>query len=218
MGKVLIRQLGLREYQEVYESMARYTSGRDAATMDEVWCLEHEQVFTLGLGGRPEHVLDAGGVPVRRADRGGQVTYHGPGQLVVYPLLDLRRLGISVKRFVNLLEEAVIRFLATLNLAARRRPGAPGVYLAAAKVASLGIRVRKGCCYHGVALNVTVDLAPFQRINPCGFPALKVTRLADWGVDLSAREAAAGFLPCLLEQLACRAEAAPAAGLPELPA
>ena len=149
MNKVLIRQFGLQEYQGVYEAMVEFTDRRTPTTADEIWCLEHEPVFTLGLAGRTEHLLDPGAIPVHKVDRGGQVTYHGPGQLVVYLLLDLKRLGISIRKYVNLLEQAVIDFLATFDLDAQRRRGMPGVYLDDSKIAALGVRVRKGRCYHG---------------------------------------------------------------------
>ena len=198
MNKVLIRQLGLREYPGVYEAMVEFTDRRGPETADEIWRLEHEPVFTLGLAGKTEHLLDPGRIPVHKADRGGQVTYHGPGQLVIYPLIDLKRLGVSIKGYVNLLEQAVIDCLAGFGLDARRRAGMPGVYLDDSKIAALGVRVRKGCCYHGLALNVRMDLSPFRRINPCGYPGLEVTQLADRGVDLTINEAFEKFLPCLL--------------------
>ncbi len=200
MNKVLIRQFGLRRYPGVYKAMAEFTSRRDPRTADEIWCLEHEPVFTLGLAGRTEHLLDPGNIPVHKVDRGGQVTYHGPGQLVVYPLFDLKRRGTTIKRFVNLLEQSVIDFLAAFDLDAVRRKGMPGVYLADRKIAALGVRVRRGCCYHGLALNVNMDLSPFKRINPCGYPGLEVTQLADRGIRLSIDDAAESFLPCLLER------------------
>ena len=200
MDKLLIRQFGLQEYLGVYKAMIEYTNRRDPETTDETWCLEHEPVFTLGLAGRSEHLLAPGAIPVHKVDRGGQVTYHGPGQLVVYLLFDLKRLGISIKRFVNLLEESVISFLATFDLKATRHQGAPGVYLADKKIAALGVRLRRGCCYHGLALNVSMDLSPFRRINPCGYPGLEVTHLEDWGIRLSIGDAIEKFLPCLLEQ------------------
>ena len=200
MNKVLIRQFGLQEYTGAYEAMVDFTNRRTPASADEIWCLEHEPVFTLGLAGRTEHLLDPGAIPVHKVDRGGQVTYHGPGQLVIYLLFDLKRLGVSIKRFVSLLEQSVIDFLATFDLNAVRRKGAPGVYLADRKVAALGVRVRKGCCYHGLALNVDMDLSPYRRINPCGYPGLEVTHLADWGVRLTLDEALENYLPCLLNQ------------------
>ncbi len=200
MNKVLIRQFGLQEYTGAYEAMVDFTNRRTPATVDEIWCLEHEPVFTLGLAGRTEHLLDPGAVPVHKVDRGGQVTYHGPGQLVVYLLLDLKRLGISIRKYVNLLEQAVIDFLATFDLDAQRRRGMPGVYLDDSKIAALGVRVRKGCCYHGLALNVSMDLSPFRRVNPCGYPGLEVTQLADLDIDLTVSETVDKFLPCLMNQ------------------
>ena len=202
MNKVIIRQLALQQYWETCASMVAFTNRRGPETADEIWCLEHEPVFTLGLAGKSEHVLDSGAIPVHKTDRGGQVTYHGPGQLVVYLLLDLKRLNISIKQYVNLLEQAAIDFLTRFDLPARRRQGMPGVYLDDSKIAALGVRVRRGCCYHGLALNVCMDLSPFKRINPCGYPDLEVTQLADWGADLTVTEAREAFLPCLLQQFA----------------
>jgi lipoyl(octanoyl) transferase len=164
--------------------MIDFTAARDATTADELWVVEHDPVFTLGQAGRPEHLRDTGGIPVVRSDRGGQVTYHGPGQLTLYLLLDLRRANLGVRQLVALLEQAVIKSLATLGIAADIRASAPGVYVRGAKIASLGLRVRHGCCYHGLALNVAMDLSPFARIDPCGYPGLPVTQLADLGCDL----------------------------------
>jgi len=178
-GLIVRRLPGLRDYQTTWDAMRAFTAARDAATPDEIWLLEHPPVFTLGQAGRPEHLLDPGTIPVIRTDRGGQVTYHGPGQLIAYVLFDLRRGGIGVKRLVHLLEQAVIDLLAARGISAAARPDAPGVYVDGAKIASLGLRVRQGCSYHGVALNVDLDLEPFGRINPCGYPGLKVTRVAD---------------------------------------
>lgn len=180
--RLLVRDLGLTEYTAAWEAMRRFTDRRTEATADEIWLLEHPPVFTLGLGGKEEHLLDPGAIPVVRCDRGGQVTYHGPGQLVVYVLADLRRMGWGVKRFVNALEQAVIDLCETWRILARRRSGAPGVYLDGAKVAAVGLRVRRGCTFHGLALNVNMDLKPFLKINPCGYAALRVTQLYDQGV------------------------------------
>ena len=173
-----VRHLGLQNYEPVWRAMQRYTDtrGRDAA--DELWLVEHPPVFTLGLNGKTEHVLDASGIPVINIDRGGQVTYHGPGQLVAYPLLDVRRLKLGVRPLVNALERTIIALLADYGIAARSRPDAPGVYVSEAKIAALGLRVRRGCCYHGLSLNVDMDLSPFQRINPCGFRNMPVTQLS----------------------------------------
>jgi len=160
--------------------MRAFTDARTACTDDQLWLLEHPSVFTLGQAGRSEHVLDPGQIPVVHCDRGGQVTYHGPGQLVAYVLLDLRRAGLGVKGLVRRMEESVIDLLACQGIEATIRPGAPGVYVEGAKIASLGLRVRGGCTYHGLALNVAMDLRPFQCINPCGYPGLTVTQISDW--------------------------------------
>jgi lipoyl(octanoyl) transferase len=182
-----VRRLGRREYAPVVDRMREFTETRTAATRDEVWLLEHPPVFTLGRAALAEHVLDPGPVPVVRTDRGGQVTYHGPGQLVIYPLLDLRRHGLGVRHFVSLLEGCVIELLAGYGIAAGRRAGAPGVYVGGEKIAALGLRVRRGCSYHGISLNVDMDLAPFTRIHPCGYPGLRVTQLAAFS-DLRAAD------------------------------
>jgi lipoyl(octanoyl) transferase len=159
--------------------MRDFTAGRNPATPDQLWLLEHRPVFTLGQAGRREHLLDPGAIPVIQTDRGGQVTYHGPGQLIAYLLFDLRRGRIGVKRLVHLLEQSVIDLLTARGIQAAARPDAPGVYVDGAKIASLGLRVRQGCSYHGLSLNVDMDLEPFRRINPCGYPGLTVTQLAD---------------------------------------
>jgi len=171
--------LGLRDYDQTWRAMRRFTDERGPNTGDALWLVQHPPVFTLGQAGRPEHVLNPGAIPVLQSDRGGQVTYHGPGQIIAYLLLDLRRAGVGVKRLVHLLEQAVIDVLADHGIAAAAHPDAPGVYVATAKIASIGLRVRHGCSYHGIALNVDLDLEPFQRINPCGYAGLQVTRLAD---------------------------------------
>ncbi|MBI1731387.1 MAG: lipoyl(octanoyl) transferase LipB [Gammaproteobacteria bacterium] len=198
-----IRQLpGLCPYTPVYDSMRAFTDVRGPGAPDEIWVLQHEPVYTLGMGGKPEHVLNAGAIPVVRADRGGQVTYHGPGQLVIYTLLDLKRRKLAVRALVSLLEQAVIDTVAELGIAAHRNGGAPGVYVAGRKLAALGLRVRKCCSYHGLAANVDGDLAPFAGINPCGHPGLPVTRLADLGVGMNCDEFAARLLPTLCRLLA----------------
>ena len=161
--------------------MQAFTDARDETTPDELWLVEHDPVFTLGQAGRPEHVLAPGDIPVVRVDRGGQVTYHGPGQLVAYPLLDLRRLKLGVRDYVCRIEQAVIDTLGEWNIEGRRREGAPGVYVDGAKVAALGIRVRRGCCFHGLAFNIAMDLEPFHRINPCGYAGLEVVAMGDLG-------------------------------------
>ena len=176
-----VRELGRQPYQPVREAMIRYTDRRDVDSADELWLLEHDPVFTLGQAGKPEHILAAGDIPVIHVERGGQVTYHGPGQIVGYPLVDLRRLGIGVRELVDRIERAVIDTLEHWNIVAARRCGAPGVYVGDAKIAALGLRIRRGCSFHGLALNVGMDLEPFRRINPCGFVGLQVTQLLDLG-------------------------------------
>jgi lipoyl(octanoyl) transferase len=197
-----VRRVGVTEYAAAYDAMRDFTARRTADTPDELWLLEHTPVYTLGQAGKPEHLLRDNGIPVVRVDRGGQITYHGPGQVVAYALLDLRRRGLAVKRLVWLLEQAVIDLLAAQGVAGARRAGAPGVYVAGAKVAALGLRVRGGCTYHGLALNVDLDLAPFRDINPCGYEGLAVTQLVDLGVVLAPDAAATA----LAERLAARLE------------
>ena len=179
----------MRPYETVLHAMREFTEARAGETGDELWLVQHPPVFTLGQAGRREHLLSPGEVPVVQSDRGGQVTFHGPGQLVAYALVDLRRARIGVRDFVHVLEESVIEILHPAGLRGARRPGAPGVYLDGAKIASLGLRVRRGCTYHGLAINVSVGLEPFSRIDPCGFPGLAVTRLADHGVGWTVEEA-----------------------------
>ena len=176
-----MRDLGRRAYEPVWHAMQAFTDARDEATPDELWLVEHDPVFTLGQAGRPEHLLAPGDIPVVRVDRGGQVTYHGPGQLVAYPMLDLRRLKLGVRDYVCRIEQAVIDTLGEWNIEGRRREGAPGVYVDGAKVAALGIRVRRGCCFHGLAFNIAKDLEPFHRINPCGYAGLEVVAMGDLG-------------------------------------
>ena len=180
-GNCVVRDLGRRAYEPVWRAMQSLTDARDEGTPDELWLVEHDPVFTLGQAGKPEHVLLPGDIPVLHVDRGGQVTYHGPGQLVAYPLLDLRRLRIGVRDYVCRIEQAVIDTLADWNIEGRRRDGAPGVYVDGAKVAALGIRVRRGCTFHGLAFNIGMDLEPFSRINPCGFAGLEVVAMRDLG-------------------------------------
>lgn len=178
-----LHHLGRCAYLPVWESMRALTDSRDAATSDQFWLVEHDPVFTQGQAGKPEHLLMPGDIPVVQTDRGGQVTYHGPGQVVLYPLLDVRRGKIGVRDLVTALENSVIAVLNSYEISARARPDAPGVYvdtpLGEAKIASLGLRIRRGASYHGVALNVDADLSPFGRINPCGYAGMQVTRLAD---------------------------------------
>ena len=177
----LVRDFGRQAYEPVWRAMQSFTDTRDDATPDELWLVEHDPVFTLGQAGKPEHVLMPGDIPVLHVDRGGQVTYHGPGQIVLYPLLDLRRLKVGVKDYVCRIEQAMIDTLADWNIDAVRRDGAPGVYVGDAKIGALGIRVRRGCTFHGLAFNIAMDLEPFRRINPCGYAGLQVTSMADLG-------------------------------------
>lgn len=191
------RWLGRVEYAPVWRAMQAFTDLRVAATPDEAWFLEHAPVFTQGLNGRPEHLLATGDIPVVGIDRGGQVTYHGPGQLVVYALIDLQRRGIGVRDLVCALESAVIALVASHGIAAGARRDAPGVYVGERKLASLGLRIRRGCSYHGLALNVNMDLEPFHRINPCGMQGLAMTQLSDLGVHADLRRTAEALAPRL---------------------
>ena len=193
--------LGLVEYEPTWRAMQRFTEERTEETPDEIWFLEHPPVFTLGMNGKREHVLAPGDIPVIQIDRGGQVTYHGPGQLVVYPLIDLRRAKLNVRDLVTALERAVIDYAATFDVTAECRANAPGVYVEGRKLASVGIRVRRNGSYHGLAMNVSNDLEPFSRINPCGYAGLQMTRLFDLGGPASLEQAAAGLEPHLLRRL-----------------
>ncbi|WP_346798584.1 lipoyl(octanoyl) transferase LipB [Halomonas sp. Bachu 37] len=176
---IALHTLGLQHYRPVWEAMRELTDTRDADTQDQFWLVEHHPVFTQGQAGKPEHLLMPGDIPVVQTDRGGQVTYHGPGQVVLYPLLDVRRARLGVRDLVSALENAVIKVLSEYSVDARARPDAPGVYIGEAKIASLGLRIRRGASFHGVALNVNGDLSPFDRINPCGYAGMAMTRLAD---------------------------------------
>lgn len=175
-----IRYLGHNDYEPIWQRMKDYTENRDEFSADEIWLLEHPPIFTQGQNGKPEHILDAGDIPVLQVDRGGQVTYHGPGQLIVYFLLDIRRLQLPIRQFVQAIEESVIRLSADYGILAARRDKAPGVYVQEAKMASLGLRVKKGCSYHGLSFNMDMDLSPFKRINPCGLAHIKMTQWRDW--------------------------------------
>jgi lipoyl(octanoyl) transferase len=196
----IVRRLGRAAYAPTWRAMQAFTDARNDSTPDELWFLEHEAVFTQGLNGKAEHVLAPGDIPVVGIDRGGQVTYHGPGQLVMYALVDLRRLGIGVRELVVALENAVIALAASHGVCATGRREAPGVYVGARKLASIGLRVRRGCSYHGLALNVDMDLEPFGRINPCGMAGLAMTQLAAEGAATDVATAALALAP-----LACRA-------------
>lgn len=203
-----VRTLGGTDYEATWRAMQAFTDARSATTADEIWLTEHEPVYTLGLAGRREHLLRSNGIPVIKVDRGGQVTYHGPGQLVAYMLLDLRRARLGVREMVRRIEGAVITWLATFDIAAFGRISAPGVYVARdgaeAKIAALGLRVRNGCTYHGVAVNVDMNLAPFADIDPCGYAGLAVTQLADFGVRSTVADAGRTLAPLLAAAMGTR--------------
>jgi lipoyl(octanoyl) transferase len=200
--QVRVVRLGLAEYAPTLDAMRAFTARRDAETPDELWLLQHPPVYTLGLGADPAHGPKADvGLPVVRVERGGQVTYHGPGQVVLYTLIDIARRAIKVREFVSLLEQSVIDMLVEHGVRAARAPGAPGVYVQGAKVAALGIRVSRGRTFHGLALNVDLDLAPFAAIDPCGYPGLRVTRLRDLGIDQSCEQAGDRLAEILLARL-----------------
>ncbi|SEP63203.1 lipoyl(octanoyl) transferase [Ectothiorhodospira magna] len=201
MSAIFVRRLGCRDYALTWRQMQTFTDVRDDATADELWQVEHPPVFTLGLNGKSEHILDAGDIPVIAVDRGGQVTYHGPGQVVIYTLLDLRRAGLGVRALVTALESAVIDYLAIQGITARARPDAPGVYVDGAKIAALGLRVRRGGSYHGLAFNLDPDLSAFDRINPCGHRGLVTTSLAALGVRTNWDQAAQGLTQALSQRL-----------------
>ena len=196
-----VRHLGRADYEPTWRAMQRFTEQRDASTPDELWFLEHPPVFTLGVNASRAHLLDPGDIPVVQVDRGGQVTYHGPGQLVVYPLVDLRRAALGIRAFVSALERAVIELAAQYGIGAQSRREAPGVYVAGRKLASVGVRVRRGGSYHGLALNVALDLTPFGRINPCGYAGLAMTQLSELGGPKSVGECARQLEPHLRRAL-----------------
>ena len=202
---MITRWLGRVDYAPTLAAMQRFTDERDSSTADEIWLLEHPPVFTLGMAADRAHVLAAGDIPVVQTDRGGQVTYHGPGQLVVYPLVDIRRSGVSVRALVQHLEQSVIELLRPHGIAAQGRRDAPGVYVQGRKLASVGMRIRRGASYHGLALNVDMDLEPFSRINPCGMAGLEVTQLATLGVSGGVQQIGQRLAPLLATLLQERA-------------
>ncbi|WP_199099931.1 lipoyl(octanoyl) transferase LipB [Dyella sp. ASV21] len=212
-----VRRLGRQPYAATWEAMSQFTNNRGPDTPDELWLLEHDPVFTLGQAGKQEHVLAPGDIPVVQVDRGGQVTYHGPGQIVGYPLIDLRRAGVGVRELVNKIEQAIIDTLGHWNIGADRLEGAPGVYVAGAKVAALGLRVRRGCSFHGLAFNVDMDLEPYHRINPCGYKGLAVTQVVDLGGPSRLTDVEDTLVEEFCRQFGFVAEQA-APILPELPA
>lgn len=188
MPDLIVRSLGEQPYPDTWEAMKSFTAGRGEHTTDELWCLEHPRVYTQGQAGKPEHILAPGDIPVIQVDRGGQVTYHGPGQLVVYLMIGLTRRKIGVRRLVDIIEQAIVATLAEQGVSAAPRPDAPGVYVNGAKIASLGLRVRRGCSFHGLALNVCMDMEPFQRINPCGYAGLAMCQISDFLASASVEE------------------------------
>ena len=198
---LIVRYLGRRNYEPVWQAMKAFTANRDDQTRDEFWVVEHPPVFTQGQAGKPEHVLFPGDIPVIQVDRGGQVTYHGPGQLVFYFLMDVRRKKSGPRAVVSALESAVIEMLASYGLEAQNRPDAPGVYVSGAKIASLGLRFRKMCSYHGLSLNVDMDLEPFNRINPCGYPGLNVVDMASLLGNVDMEEVSRRLLVCFQKAL-----------------
>jgi lipoyl(octanoyl) transferase len=200
-GSVAVSHLGLCDYEPVWRQMQAHTANRSGPADDAIWLLEHQPVFTLGMNGKPEHLLMPGDIPVVEVDRGGQVTYHGPGQLIAYLLLDLRARNLGIRGLVELLEQSVIDWLQAQGIYARARRDAPGVYVDGAKIAALGLRVRRGCSYHGLSFNVDMDLEPFSRINPCGYKGMAVTQLSDLGVALEVEVVARDWLPGLLARL-----------------
>jgi lipoyl(octanoyl) transferase len=198
----IIKYLGRSDYEQTWQAMKQFTHQRDATTVDELWITEHAPIFTQGLNGKPEHILQAADIPVVQIDRGGQVTYHGPGQLVLYCLLNIQRLGFGVRALVNTIEQSIVELLARYDIEAFARRDAPGVYVnlastgfnqasagQMAKIAALGLRIRKGCCYHGLSLNINMDLKPFSNINPCGFEGLAVTQMADLNASITVEQA-----------------------------
>jgi len=203
-----VRALGRTDYVTTWRAMQAYTDARTAGTADEIWLTEHEPVYTLGLAGRREHLLRDNGIPVIKVDRGGQVTYHGPGQLVVYLLYDLRRAKLGVRNMVRRMEGAVVAWLGSCDVRAHGKAAAPGVYVerdgTETKIAALGLKVRNGCTYHGIAINVDMNLAPFDDIDPCGYPGLRVTQLADFGVKRTVEDAGRELAPLLASALASR--------------
>jgi lipoyl(octanoyl) transferase len=201
VSKLIVRQLGRRDYTDVWQRMQDYTNQRDTDAFDEIWLVEHNPVFTQGQAGKAEHLLMTGDIPVVQVDRGGQVTYHGPGQQVLYVLFDLRRLKIGVRELVTWLEEIVIDTLGDFNITAYAKPDAPGVYIDNKKVASLGLRVRRGCSFHGLALNVDMDLAPFLRINPCGYAGMEMVQTKQLGGPQSCQQAGEHLVTHLVKRL-----------------
>jgi lipoyl(octanoyl) transferase len=199
--EVIVRNKGDCDYEKTYAAMSHFTDCRDSVTTDEIWCLQHPPVYTLGLNGHRKHIITSGNIPVIETDRGGQVTYHGPGQLMVYILMDIKRKSISVKDYVYRLEQSVIDMLEIYDVEGHRKEGAPGVYVDNKKISALGIRVRKGCTYHGLSINIDMDLAPYGDIHPCGYSDLEVTQMCEVRVDENLLQITNTLIPCLLRQM-----------------
>jgi len=197
----VIRNLGLQNYESIWRDMQQFTQNRSPETMDEIWVVEHFPVYTLGLNGKREHLLNTGNIPVINSDRGGQVTYHGPGQLVIYTLLDIKRLNLGIRQLVTILEEAMINTLAQQGITAVSRADAPGVYVNDKKIGSIGLRIKKNCSYHGLSLNNDMDLRPFDRINTCGYSGLKVTQISDLGVTINTNQLASSVIQSIITAL-----------------
>ena len=200
-NKLIVRDLGLQEYSPIWQAMQDFTAQRDENTPDELWCLEHPPVFTMGLNGKDKHLLNIHNIPVINIDRGGQVTYHGPGQLVIYTLIDLARLNLGVKDLVNGIEKAIIALLKKYNINALGKEGAPGVYVDGEKVAALGLRIKRNKSYHGLSLNIDMDLSPFQQINPCGYEGMAVTQLKDLSSDIDSSKIKLDLIALLSKEL-----------------
>ena len=198
---LVIRQLGMRDYEPIWRAMQAFSAARDEQAADELWVLSHPAVYTQGQAGKAEHLIAPGNIPVIQIDRGGQVTFHGPGQLVIYLLIDVRRAGLGVRDLVSLIERAIIDTLSAVKITAMLKPGAPGVYVGAAKIAALGLRIRRGCSYHGLSLNVAMDLEPFSRINPCGYQGLEVAQVCDYVKSTNPTELMITMEKLLLQQL-----------------
>ncbi len=201
MTSIFVKKTGIQPYAAVFEEMQHFTNSRTPETDDEIWVLQHLPVYTLGQAGDPEHVLSAGEIPVVQSDRGGQVTYHGPGQLIVYPLIDLRRYNLGVRSLVELLEDVVILLLGEFEIQAESRRDAPGVYVDGKKIAALGLRIRHSCSFHGLSLNIDMDLEPFTRINPCGYQGLEVTQISDFKNEVDIESVADRLVELLLAAL-----------------
>lgn len=200
-NNLIIRDLGLQEYEPIWKKMQDFTAARNETTADELWCLEHPPIFTMGLNGKKEHLLNIKNIPVINIDRGGQVTYHAPGQLVIYTLIDLKRLQIGVKDLVTIIEKSIIQLLKTYDINATGKENAPGVYVDGEKIAALGLRIKKNRSYHGLSLNIDMDLSPFKQINPCGYTGLEVTQVENFKGGLELQKVQSDLITILAEQL-----------------